>query len=265
MNELFNNLVLKREERKAFPKHFLASVHCEVRLTETSTQVLENKENLRQAISTLGFQECQDVNQAQMTLINKSGEPPIVSQKLTPLGLKFISHEPKREIQITNGAITISDFAYDNLENFLKRFQTLFNQIEKILNISKNSKVNKVGLRKISSVVIKPVTYIPDSLSIFNPNLFVIARSGLAPIDSFTNSEEVIVLQKENQFSIIRTKLNKIKADTLEANLDFDLVSRSESDFGEIFSKTLLALNQIHFDLFMWSVTKEMIQLMETP
>lgn len=262
INELFNKITLKREERKTFPKHFLASVHCEIRSTGINS-VLENKESLKQVLCGLGFIDCQDINQVQMGLSNNIEKPATLIQ--TPLGFKFISYNPKREIHILNGTLTVSDFAYDNLEKFLARFNDLFTQLKTILNLSENSPVEKVGLRKIDSIIIKPVTNIPDSLNIFNSNLFSIARSGLTPMDSFNFSEESIVLEKQEQFSIIRTKLVKKAIDTLEANLDFDLISRSESNFKEVFSKTLKILNQTHFDLFMWSVTKEMIKLMETP
>ncbi|MBS0352252.1 MAG: TIGR04255 family protein [Proteobacteria bacterium] len=133
------------------------------------------------------------------------------------------------------------------------------------MNISDDSIIERVGLRKIDSILIKPVTNIPDTLNIFNPHLFSIARSGLIPIDSFKISEESVLLEKKEQLSIIRTKLIKQAIDTLQADLDFDIVSRRESNFKEFFSKTLKTLNQTHFDLFMWSVTKEMIKLMESP
>ncbi|MBS0352251.1 MAG: hypothetical protein JSR33_13920 [Proteobacteria bacterium] len=122
MIELFNSLSLERKERKTFAKHFLASVHCEIRSTSINS-ILEKKEPLKKALFGLGFRDCQDINQVQM---GWSNEPITLTQKVTPSGFKFISHDPKREIHIVNGTVTISDFAYDNLENFLTRFNNLF-------------------------------------------------------------------------------------------------------------------------------------------
>ena len=261
ITHLFNELVLKRHDRKIFPKHFLASVHSEIRSIEINVdQVIEKKKALESAFADLGFKECQDSNNIEMKLINNT-----LTQTFSKLGLKFINPDPKREFQIINGAIILSDFAYDNLENFMKRFYELFKTLESVLDISENSTVEKIGLRKIDSIIIKPVTNIPDSLSIFNPSLFSIARSGLILIDTFSTLEEALVLQKEEHLSIVKTRLSKKADDALEANLDFDLIYRSESNFNEAFTTILKKLNQIHFDLFMWSVTDKMIKVMEAP
>lgn len=123
--------------------------------------------------------------------------------------------------------------------------------------------VIKVGVRKIDSIIIDPITSYRDACSIFNPAIFAILRSGLIKDDALKVHEEVSIIEKEQHLCIIRAQMQKAPMPTgCQASLDFDLVDRRPIDFKSAFSVSLPELNNRHYDLFMWAASDELIKLM---
>jgi len=208
-----------------------------------------NQSALETAMQAYGFTDCRQITQGEVTF---QIEPHTkLSPQSTPLGLLFASQKPKRELQIQSEKLIISDFAYEGMEKFLDQFQTYWKIISPIIGLSEPIHITKVGLRKINSINIEPVL------------LFNLARSGLLVKDAFKITEETAVLEQNNQVCILKTRLQNKGEKSLEAHLDFDLVSLSATNFEQAFSQILPSLNQFQFNLFMWAVTDEMIQLME--
>jgi uncharacterized protein (TIGR04255 family) len=261
MTELLN---VTHQPRKSFRKHFLVSVYSEIGFSALPLEsILGAQKTLEDVLPNLGFIECRQVMQSQFTFEAKVNELAKLSQEASPLGLLFISQTPRRDLQILSDRITYSDFSYDGFENFLSRFKALWDAIASVVGLTEQHVVNKVGLRKINSIVMEPVSSFQDALSVFNPALFNTARSGLVVREAFKVAEEVTVLDRDGNICLLRTKLQKRNENGLEANLDFDFVNLSQNNFAKVFTEVLPALNQGHFDLFMWAVTSELIKLME--
>lgn len=258
-------LNVARQVRKSFRKHFLVSVHSEIGFSALPLEsILSAQQALENILRNLGFIECRQVIQGQFTFETKADESAKLSQEASPLGLLFISQTPRRELQILSNRLIYSDFSYDGFEDFLSRLRDLWGTIAPVIGLTEQHLVNKIGLRKINSIVMEPVSSFQDALSIFNSALFSIARSGLVIKEAFKVTEEVTVLDdRDGNICLLRTKLQKRNENGLEANLDFDLVRLSENNFAKTFADVLPALNQSHFDLFLWAITAELIKLME--
>lgn len=262
MQELLN---LSKQPRRNFAKHFLASVHSEIRCPKIIKDIIfENKDLLKSKFKELNFAECHDVVSNQMSFHSDNNQQFRLNQQITPLGLKFICQSPRLEIQIANGSIIFSDFAYSGLEEFLSKFKVFTKIIQAIFNIADKELIDKASIRKINSITIEPVNSLLDVLnSAFKPSLFSMARSGLFNFEAFKVSEEKSVLEYKENLCIIQSKLYKKDKHIIEAVLDFDLVSLVDSNFEEAFSSIIPSLNQTHFDLFMSFITDELVMLME--
>jgi len=261
---LFN---LTSHKRKSFNKHFLNSVHCEIAFKEAFSveKLIEKKEELEALLKPHGLALIHELVEGQITFqgVNpESDSPASVEQQTHPVGLLFASQSPRREMKLLVDRVTVSDFSYDGFDAFSAR---LFDWCKQIENLLGSRDVNKVGMRKINSVLAQSVCSTSDLCAIFNPSLFASIRSGLVKLDALELNEEVIVLQKGDTLSVLRNRVKKLdgEATTFEANLDFDVVDKAEYSMNDVFETALPALNTVHFDLFMWAVSDEMISLME--
>jgi len=260
-------LNLSSSERKVFKQHFLSSVHSEIRFNPIETNIiLDNKDRLDSEFKKLGFAESKKIMQGnfQLEADLENAQAPKLSQESEALGLVFNSQSPLRELKIEKDKIVYSDFSYASFEEYQSDFRSFFDVTCELLSIN-DVLINKVGLRKVNSVAIQPFLSF-DNLNIFNPALFSTARSGLLKIDKFRINEETILLEESNdKLFILRTKLAKKGEDSAEASMDADFVKLgSDMSVDDSFNDILPSLNQCHYDLFMWSVTDEMRNLMES-
>ena len=77
------------------------------------------------------------------------------------------------------------------------------------------------------------------------------------------NTEKVI-LEEGSTTCIIQSQFVQLDLpNRYQAILDFDLIEKKKCSVKDLFQAVLPRLNDKHFDLFMWSVTDTMIQLME--
>lgn len=156
----------------------------------------------------------------------------------------------------------MSDYAYSGFDVFIDRLRFIVSSAEQVLG---RRDVNRVGYRKIDSILLEPVASYFDACSIFNPSLFGLLRSGLAVTDSLTASEEVVILDRDGKVCNLKHRLKKLeKANSFEANLDYDLVDKTGQTIDTALGQTLPEMNNIHFDLFMWAVTPDFVKIMES-
>ena len=258
-------LNLPKNQRKVFSKHFLLSVHANFICSKLlSNEIFKHKEYLTSTLKSEGFDICNDIIQSQFSLTKVKSQPsPVASQTAKPIGLKFIDSSNKLELSIQNAMIAVSDTNYQGMEAFIQRLKLVLDIIFKVLDIKPEDQIEKVGLRKINSIIIKPVSNFSTVLNIFNPSLFSIARSGLLSLETFKITEEATLLENDHLACVLKTKLQRQDINSLTAYLDFDLMAKTNISVSDLFAKTLPELNQTHFDLFMWSVTKELLDLME--
>ncbi|MFK5914161.1 MAG: TIGR04255 family protein [Woeseiaceae bacterium] len=260
-------LNIPRAERKVFKRHFLSSVHSEIRYRPLEVEkILDKKEELISEFKLLGFSENKDLIHGEFKFDVAVEQGAKLTQKTMPIGIVFSNQSPKCELKIEKDKIVYSDFNYSSFEEFQSRFRAIFEKVSEILSFSDDSIVNKIGFKKINSVAIQPITSFQDSLSIFNAALFGIARSDLFKFDKFKVCEETIVLEETNdKLFILRTRLTKSQEDSADAVIDSDFVKLGKDiSIDEVFNEILPSLNQCHFDLFMWSVTDDMRNLMES-
>ena len=260
---------LPETERKTFKKHFLASVHSAIRFGRIDlSSILSKKDELASGFKQLGFTDSKDVVKGEFTVQHEDQKPALVSQQTSSAGYLYTNPTLKSEIRLEQDRVVYSEFNYSSFEEFNKSFQSYIETIFEILSVDNDYELvaNKVGLRKINSVLIQPVNSIQNALGIFNASLFSVPRSGLLNFESFKVHEEATILDKtEEELSVLKAKLTKPQIDALEATIDFDFVRTTQSiSLDKVFSETLPVLNQEHFDAFMWSITDELITVMET-
>ncbi len=261
MKELIN---VASHTRKKFKNHFLSSVHSEIRLKDVSvSQILEKKAELIEAMTEQGFSDSQDLVEGRFTF--EANLEPTLSHEALPSGLMFISSSAQKELRLESDKIVYSDLSYAGYSEYLEAFSSTVNSILTIIAGGNNTSVTKITLKKVNSVNIAPVTSFREALRIFNQALFSIPRSGLLKLSLFQVHEEVSVLHKtDEKLAVLKSKLQKSDSDTLQATLDIDFVRLiPPTPVGEAI-KYLDQLNQDHFDLFMWAVTDELRQIMES-
>jgi len=254
-------------ERKVFTKHFLSSVHSEIRYKPLEVaNIFDKKDELISEFKLLGFSENKDLIHGEFTFDVAKDQGAKLTQKATPMGIVFSNQSPKIELKIEKDKIVYSDFNYSSFEEYHSKFRALFEKVSEILSFEDDCLVNKIGFKKINSIAIQPITSFQDSLSIFNTALFGAARSDLFKFDKFKVSEETIILEDtKDKLFILRTRLTKTQEDSADAVIDSDFVKLGKDiSIDEVFNEILPSLNQCHFDLFTWSVTDDMRNLMES-
>lgn len=261
MNDLLN---IKKETRTTYPKHFLSSVHCEIQFSSNFSGSLFNQETLlKDSLITNGdFSSSRPIIQGQFSFENPENSPPSISQNQKTVGIMFLNQTEKRELHIFHDKIIYSESLYQGFAEFLK---SLFKNIDTLisgLNLA-NTDVLKVGLRKINAITIDEVDHLPDALGIFNSSLFGLARSGIAAHKDISAYEEALVINKDQANCILRTSLQNLQDKKFAANLDFDLINTTPTSLEIIQKSVLPELNDLHFSIFRWAVTNELIKLME--
>lgn len=260
-DRLFN---LQPHSRRRFARHFLNSVHCELGAPGLQLeQILENEQSISAGLAELGYRGTERVYEGQFRFSARSpGEPPELSKEdARPHGLQYRSEHPRRLVRIVPGSIIFSDFAYEGFESFHNHQSDVLNSLEPIFGAIT---VNKTGLRKINSLIIDPVDSYIDACAIFNLDVFGLLRGGIAQANTVKATEETLVLERDEQLSVIRLQFRR--ADTpkrYEAILDFDIVDRNETSTKAAL-EILPQINQRHFDLFMWSISDQMITMLDT-
>ena len=259
-------LNLPNKERHTFKRHFLSSVHSEIRFKPIDVKrILDKVDLLESEFKKLGFSESKKGYVGALELDTEQDKPLLTQKETTPIGVLLNSQTPRQELKIEKDKIVYSDFNYSSFEEFQLRFRALFDKMSEIVSLDDSIPVNKVGLKKINSVLIQPFISFQDNLSVFNPALFGTARSGLLKFEHFGVSEETTVLQKtDDKLFLLKTILTKTQSDAADVTLDFDFVKLGKDmNIDDVFNDILPSLNQCHFDLFMWSVTDTMRDIME--
>lgn len=245
----------------------MTSVHSEIRYNPIEiSRITSNKSNLEAVFNNLGIAETRDIIRGDFKFEAKENQPPLLSQESAPIGIMFSNQSPKWELKIETDKIVFSDSNYVSFEDYQTKLRDIYRNVSKILSLGENISINKIGFRKVNSVVIQPFTTFQDGLSIFNPALFGTARSGLLKFDKFKINEETTLLEETNdKLFILRTRLIKSGENSVEATMDADFVKvGKDMSIDDALNEILPSLNQCHFDLFMWSVTDEMRHLMES-
>ena len=258
-------LNMPNKDRFTFNRHFLSSVHSEIRFKPVDVKsITDRKDQFGEEFKELGFSDIKILKLGAFELKADKDKAHLTQHEATPIGVLLTSQSPRQELKIERDKVVYSEFNYSSFENFQTRFKALFDKAREIISIDDSIPVNKVGMKKINSVVIQPFTSFEDNLSVFNPALFGTARSGLLTFEYFRVSEETtLLLDTDEKLFLLKTKLEKKTDDTVEATLDFDFVKLGKNiNFEEAFNTILPDLNQCHFDLFMWSVTDVMKDIM---
>ncbi|HAT1792257.1 TPA: TIGR04255 family protein [Legionella pneumophila] len=255
-----NNLLnLKDNNRKTFKNNFLNAVHSEIGLFGSSIHIIrEKQDDIKQSLLAAGFETCRELFHKEVHL-NNTPKPKVTFQDDEFLGLIFSSQKPRRELQVLGTKIVYSDYSYKGFEKFSESLSSLCNLINTLLT----SKIIKVGLRKVNSIIIDPVSSYEEAFSIFNPVIFGEVRSGLLKDNTLALNQSVTVLEKDKQSCIIRSQIQKKNESMYEATLDLDFIYLNETDWKGVF-KNLESMNKWHYDLFIWAVSDELISLMDS-
>lgn len=261
-NEKTKLLNTPKSVRKVFSRHFLSAVHSEIGFAGTSVNTILAEENsLIAFFLSEGFETSKRfIQKAVMVKETEDTKPAIIMQNEIPLGFVFSSSKPRIDVQVLDTSIIISDFNYVGFETFNARFKRLCDGVSKFVP---RKEVRKVGLRKIDSIAIEPVSSYQDAFEIFNPALFAIIRSGLLKEGTLKDHEEVTLIDKNSLRCIIRARLNQTSEKSCESTLDFDLLDMAPTSLDKVFTDKLPELNSNHYELFMWAASDELIKLLE--
>src|SRR6185312_14168094 len=148
-SELLNT---PRRVRKTYPKHFLNSVHCEIGFIGTSLDsILSTEKSLKLFFESKGFEISRQVFTKEVFMESSLNKAATIISKETPIGLMFSSQKPRIEIQVLDTKVIISNFDYVGFEQFNSQLKEICVGIS---NFIPRKEVKKVGLRKISSIII---------------------------------------------------------------------------------------------------------------
>jgi len=243
-------------------RHFLSSVDCEIAFAGgTMATLVASIEPIKTYMESIGFTECKEILESSVSFeTSPDGKAPRkIEQVSKATGHFFRNPDSELACSILADKITLGTRNYTGFEDFSS---ALDNIVTCLTTHLENRDVVKVGLKKVNSIVMEKVTRYDAACSIFNPAIFALLRSGL-PTSSVKIAQEVLVLETESSASLLRNTLRALDdKNSYEASLDFDVVSRKTSTSKVALETTLKELNQVHFDLFKWAVTKEMIALM---
>lgn len=260
MRDIFFNL--EKKTRKRFAKHFLQSVHCEIAFSPLSMEsLLSHQESLAKEFKALGFTEMRQIAQTQFTF-GQDEQSVKVTNNAVPIGLAFVSSNPKREFQFLTDRFVFSSHRYSGFEAFKDELKKIVELCAKTTKLKTESQ--KIGFRKINSVIVEDTKSYDEACAIFNPALFGVLSSGLLSPDSLKAAENVVVAEKDNSLCVLKGRISTLpQPNAYECSLDFDLVNKQSQSFEKIFQTTLDSLNDLHYDLFMWAITEDLIKVME--
>lgn len=257
-DRLFN---VQRHERRKFPRHFLNSVHCELGFNNFArAELFEHESHLTESLGSLGFVQSGSIHERELHFRTEDGSPHVTEAPSEHVGIQYKLDHPRQRIRLTVDSIVFSDFSYDGFDQFHEQLASIIEALQAAYGVLD---LRKLGLRKINSLFAEPVESYVDACVIFNPDIFGMLRSGIAESGTLKSSEENLIVEKEHSLARLKLQFNrKEHPNKYEARLDYDLVNREKrrtDECGEI----LRQMNQEHFDLFMWTITDEMIELMK--
>jgi uncharacterized protein (TIGR04255 family) len=255
-------LNIPHHERRRFRKHFVNSVHCELTFeVGVAVDIGSIKTDLAKPLENLGFRYSGDLHQGGIMLM-ATGPIPQVSQTSSVSGATFWTENPRRQLNIMQNSMTLSDSGYVSFEEFLKQLKLAAAIVAAKLD---SRVVRKVGLRKINSIRIDSVQDLGEAVAVFNPVLFSAARSGAVVMESLKSTQEVIAMERDKDTCVLRSALLSTgMPGTFDAHLDFDLIDQSSRQLDEVFADRLPEMNRSLFDVFMWSVTPSFLEILET-
>lgn len=254
-------LNLGTRERKRHGKHFLQSVHCALRIPAITNEALFTKEEqLISKFQQKSFGSHSRIVRYKITTGGEGDKISSISQESDNSGIRFVCAEPKQEIQISDATITLSAYEYEGFEKFV---DTLRGIVDVLMDVFGVTEIERVGLRKIDSIIAEEISSYEDACSIFNPAFFGLLRSGLPLNGTVKGTEEAMVLEKDGKTCLLKSRFLRLeKPDKYQAELDFDLIDTGSFTTEQCFSEVLGTLNQLHYDLFMWAVTDVMLGLL---
>jgi uncharacterized protein (TIGR04255 family) len=260
MTELFN---IPAQTRRTFRRHFLTSVHAEVRYAGVAMKsVLESKDAFSSELKGRDLGNVNDIQQGSMSINQIPGQIPVIQQSSGVIGLSFSSSHQKQEIQILGDRLVISNYSYQGFETFRENFCQILNLVENILSFERN--IIQVGLRKINQVRIGPVHSILDAANTFNPHIFSSLSAGFCSNNSFIATQNSIVLELGTKLAVLQSSLKRGDVNhSYEASLDFDLTEKTQHGSKQQVIEALESLNTKHFDLFIWAASEKILKAME--
>lgn len=251
-------LNLKSNEHKSFKKHFLKSVHMAFTLSSINSEIIFSKEEeLNNKFKEINYSKIKEIKRVSFQVDSEKGAT--IKQEGQSVGIVLKNNDFDQQIELSENKLVYSDFNYIGFKEFLEKLKI----ISPIIENTFQCEIERVGFRKINSILVDPVESYIEACELFNPALFGVVRSGLPVISSITNYEDVLLLEKDDYKCFIKTRfMKKGEPSEYEINLDFDLINEKIKTFEDLFDGTLKKMNQTHFDLFLWSITAELKDLM---
>jgi len=258
-------LKVPQKDRVKFGTHFLNSVHCQLTIPPLAADnIVNNGKVIKECLDFLNLDDPTQMREGSWRFEAPSTPdkaPQLHSETQEVTGLRFLSKSPRVDVAISKTSILYSEYEYSGFDNFSDNLLKMVRCVAPILNIEKAS---CIGLRKINSILVGPVTSLDDALSAFNSELFGTAKSGIADTQAIKAFEGSLAMSKNGYACLLRHSLRNLeKEDRFEVQLDFDLVDQNERELDSDFSHVLENLNNTSFDLFSWSVSDVLTRIMD--
>ena len=246
--------------RQTFSRHFLQSVHCQLTFAEVDIeQILSSSDAISKMLHLANEDVVERIDEGSIEM-RSGGEEHSLKHSSKPVGLLFKRQKPRMDVTLRSGSLVLSSYEYTGFDDFLKLQSEMLQLLEKVVG---RAEFTSIGLRKINSMIIAPVKSLRETLKLFNPALFSLPRSGLTSDDAIKMFEGSVYLEKNGIASVVRHRLRQLnKPVDFEANLDFDLIYQGLTTSEEVLHKHLPEMNETIFDLFSWSVSEDMKNIM---
>jgi len=254
-------LNLENFPRKSFSKHFLNSVHCEIGLESVeSKKIFDRAEEFKSKFLEIGFQSTDKVEVGTLSLEKKDEESlNKISHSTQFHGLVFKSQPPDKIVELNTSQLLMSIQNYESFEDFFPIFQKSVKIMEDTLTVRP---VSKIGLKKVNKIEISGFKSIDSVCDIFNSNLLGGFRSGVGQLEDLVATQESFVFKRNGITCFLTLNISKKENNILVAILEFDCVVQKNTTTKEVFEQILSDINEFHFDLFMWSITKKFRELL---
>jgi len=255
---------LKQHDRKVFNKNFLFRVHAEICFNEIPSEVFQDLDKVLSAVfEERSFTSCENIIHGEYVIQHDDKNMPaeLKQEEHKHIGFKFSTEHGERIIDLHNDRLLVTINLYEGFEAFTTDLEAITKALEGAVG---KLTISKTGLRKVDLIKVGPVDDLVQACNAFSPNLFGMLRSGLASLENFNVSEEAMVFKSKDKTCLIRTIFKKASPDKyFDVTLDFDLVDTATHSLEQTLEQVLPNLNELHFDLFMWAVTKELVSIME--
>jgi len=238
-----------------FKRHFIKNVQSSIEFSELDIDKIENNSaELIKRLESFGYFVTSKINKMYLLQKNESEFEPSIKV----IGIDFENKDEQKSLKIIENSVVFSDSNYDRFEIHIKIFEKILQEISKTLNISD---VKSIGLKKVNSIILTPLSNYKESFEFFKPFNFSILNSDLDINNAFKLSDQSVSFEEDNLKGYIKSSLKKLtRENSYKALIEFNLINNlcEKISLKEAIANYFKQLNDKNYDLFVWSLEQKM-------